>query len=108
MIWSNSAVGVVKGILYGFKLLVYMFIVGVVSAIPIGFGARMMDWTRYEATYQNGIAAGLIGTGNLLFVAGTMGILYKVIADGVKAGMDASSMNNTIRQQTGPAPDNDS
>ncbi len=100
---SGSAVGVVKGILYGFKLLVYMFIVGVVSAIPIGIGARMMDWTRYEATYQNGIAAVVIATGNLLFVAGTMGILYKVIADGVKAGMDASTAGDALRDHSGSA-----
>jgi hypothetical protein len=81
-----STVSVQEGIRYGFGLLGYLLGVGGIGGITllVGFGLFR----------SGGILAALGGllviAGVVVVYAGFLGIAYKVIADGVKVGVEAA------------------
>jgi hypothetical protein len=75
-----ATVSTIDGIKYGFRLLGYGIAVFVIAAIVIGIGLLIGD--------SSAIVGGIISLiGALILYAGILGTLYKVIADGVSAGV---------------------
>lgn len=90
------AVNTVDGIKYGFQLMGYLLGVGIVAMFVIGIGSGMVGSAQgglYGETNFGQLVLGAIITlvGVLTLYAGMMGLLYKVIADGVERGNRAAS-----------------
>lgn len=73
------AVNTLRGILYGFRLIIYVLLVSIFGLIPVILGIKL-----FMEGNQRGIALVIIGF--LITYAGSLGILYKVIADAVARG----------------------
>lgn len=81
-------VDTIDGIVYGFRIIGYSIGVFAVAGIISAIGFALLD---------GGGAAGIIGglialVGVLAFFAGVIGVLYKLIADGVEKGMNAAHL----------------
>lgn len=74
------AVNVVNGITYGFRLFGYLLGISILGLLPLGIGGLLLDGTPL-------VGALLMVFGFLVFYAGSFGLIYKVIADAVSAGM---------------------
>jgi hypothetical protein len=75
-----ATVNPIDGIKYGFRLLGYGVAVLVLGGIVFGIGGMIAR--------NSPIIGGIIAiVGSLILVAGFLGLQYKVIADGVKAGI---------------------
>jgi len=75
-----ATVSTIDGIKYGFRLLGYGIAVFVIAAVVIAIGGVIAD--------SSAIVGGIIALiGFLILYAGILGTLYKVIADGVSAGV---------------------
>lgn len=90
------AVNAADAIAYGFRIIGYFIIVAVVGFVVMliggGFlgasgGGPMGGGPNIGGMLFGGI---IFLVGILVFYAGTFGVLYKVIADGVKAGVEAA------------------
>ncbi len=86
-----TAVSVLDGIRYGFVLLVYFVAVFLVGGIVLGIGVAI---GAGGANGDNGafvLIGGLLAlVGGLVVYAGLFGVLYKIIADGVKRGIESA------------------
>lgn len=78
-----TVVNPIDGIVYGFRIMGYFIAVIIAGAVVLGVGNIGFD----TASVPGGLLS-LIGF--LIIQAGTFGILYKVIADGVAAGMESA------------------
>lgn len=74
------AVNVINGVTYGFRLFGYLVGLSILSFLPLGIGVILLDGTPL-------VGALLMVFGFLMFYAGTFGLIYKVIADAVSAGV---------------------
>jgi hypothetical protein len=81
-----NTVSVREGIEYGFSLLAYILGVGVAGGIVIAIGFVLFDGGGISAA----IGGLLFLVGIIVIYAGFLGIAYKVIADGVKVGIEAA------------------
>lgn len=84
---SMATVNPIDGIKYGFRLLGYGLAVFLIAAIFMGIGTFIADGSSEV------IGGILILLGGLVFYAGFLGIGYKVIADGVKAGVEDAGVS---------------
>lgn len=90
------AVNAMDGITYGFRLIGYFLAVGIVGGVVTivgsGFmGAGAAPGVGGSANPGMALLGGLIAlAGVLVIYAGTLGVMYKVIGDGVKAGIEAA------------------
>ncbi|PSP73311.1 hypothetical protein BRC86_09585 [Halobacteriales archaeon QS_3_64_16] len=87
-----AAVNVVDGVKYGFVLLGYFIAVFVVGGVLFGIGLAVSA----GGTEGNSIGFVLVGgllalIGGLVINAGLFGVLYKIVADGVKRGIETAS-----------------
>ncbi|WP_123535117.1 hypothetical protein [Halosimplex salinum] len=89
-----TTVSAVNGLAYGFKVMAVFGVVLTVAAVLTAVGTNMIATAR-TVSYLGGVAtdwprliagAVLSLTGGLTLYAGSMGLLYKVIADGVRRG----------------------
>ena len=72
------------GLQYGFQLLGYLLLVGIGGGIVVGIGSMI--------TENSPLIGGLFTVvGILVIYAGSLGLLYKVIADGVKTGVEGAN-----------------
>lgn len=76
----------ITGIKYGFELMAYGVAVWLIAILVMGAGIALADG---GSTIAGGIVA-LIGF--LAFFAGLFGMSYKLIADGVEKGVNASKV----------------
>lgn len=83
-----ETVNTVEGIKYGFGLLVYLLGVGLAGGIIAIIGAIIAQGGGIVATLIGGL---ILLAGVLVIYAGGLGIAYKVVADGVKVGVEAAS-----------------
>jgi hypothetical protein len=87
-----QTVSTTDGIKYGFKLLGYFLVVGVIGGVIAAIGAGMVaasvETGRYSDPNFMGILAGALITlfGLAVVYAGILGTTYKVIADAVYLG----------------------
>lgn len=73
-----------EGVRYGFQLLGYLLAVGIGGGIIVVIGGAMSE--------NSPILGGIIAfAGVLVIYAGGLGLLYKVIADGVKTGVEGAN-----------------
>lgn len=92
---SMATVGVRKSVKYGFVLLGYFVSIFIVGGIIAGIGSLILEAGR-ESGGAGGLLLVLVGfiigfVGLFILVAGFIGINYKVIADGVKHGIENST-----------------
>lgn len=92
-----ATVDTVDAIKYGFSLIGYLIAVYIVGIIVIMIGVAMGGAATGGLAGQTNLGAGLLGllivlVGYFIVIAGSLGIGYKVIADGVSAGVDNSSL----------------
>mgnify|MGYP000477668030 CR=1 FL=1 len=89
-----AAVSLTDGLAYGFRVMAVFALVLTVALVATAFGTTMVTTAR-TVTYlggtstdwvQLGLGAVLSLGGGLTLYAGSMGLLYKVIADGVRRG----------------------
>jgi len=83
-----STVNVVEGVRYGLDLILYILVIGLVTGFAgmLGLGIASVDNIVFT------LLGGLLSLGAFLaFYAGMMGILYKVIADGVSVGVQSAN-----------------
>ena len=80
-----TAVGVLDGIKYGFVLLGYFVAVFVVGAVLIGIGGAV----GAGGTGGNDVVFAVVG--GLVVLAGSFGVLYKIIADGARRGVESAN-----------------
>lgn len=103
-------VSVLDGIKYGFRLIGYVLGVGLAAGVIMIIGVAIADAGGSTAAF-----GGLVALfGFLAFYAGMMGIMYKVIADGVTMGVNASNIGSQYertrsdqRSQRGVQPQHD-
>jgi len=74
------AVNIINGVTYGFRLFGYLLGITILGLLPLGIGMWLLDGTPL-------VGALLMVFGFLVVYAGTFGLIYKVIADAVSAGM---------------------
>jgi hypothetical protein len=75
-----ATVSTIDGIKYGFRLLGYGLAVFLIAGLVMGIGAVMSDSSEI-------IGGIIVLIGALVFYAGFLGTVYKVIADGVSIGV---------------------
>ncbi|AGN01650.1 hypothetical protein L593_08525 [Salinarchaeum sp. Harcht-Bsk1] len=82
-------VSTIDGIEYGFRIMIYAVLVVLIAIV---FGA--ISWILIDAGGDLLTAiGGIIGlVGGLIVYAGALGVLYKVIADGVERGVQAANV----------------
>jgi hypothetical protein len=83
-----ATINIVEGVRYGLDLIVYIFVIGLAAGfgLLIGVGIGSVDNIVFTLT------GSLLALASFLaFYAGMMGILYKVIADGVTVGIEAAN-----------------
>jgi hypothetical protein len=86
-----TAVGVLSGIKYGFVLLGYFIAVFLVGGVILGIGVAIASGgTTGGDTALLAVGAVLSVIGGLIVYAGVFGVLYKIIADGVKRGIESA------------------
>lgn len=88
-----TAVDIREGVRYGFVLLGYFLVIFVVGGVLVEVGAELL------LNFENLLAA-VAGTvaillGLLVLSAGLSGIAYKIIADGVEAGILSAERTTT-------------
>lgn len=89
-----TTVSVTDGLAYGFRVMAVFGLVLTVAAVLVVVGANMVTTARTYGLYgQVGtdwgkflLGAALSLAGGLTLYAGSMGLLYKVVADGVGRG----------------------
>ncbi|MDL5363183.1 hypothetical protein [Halalkalicoccus sp. NIPERK01] len=89
-----TTVNVIDGVRYGLDLIVYIFVIGLATGfgLLIGIAIGGVDNIVFS------LVGALLALGSFLaFYAGMMGILYKVIADGVTVGMNAANESSETR-----------
>lgn len=79
-----TAVGIRSGVKYGFLLMGYFIGVFIIGGLLSGAGILVASSDSIALTIGGGLLA-LIGV--VIIYAGSMGVLYKVIADGVETGV---------------------
>lgn len=84
------AVDFTETIKYGSKLLLYILPITIVSAIFIAPGALLITPSEPLPGVHPEAGIILVAIGLLIFIAGMMGILYKIISDGVEKGRKAT------------------
>lgn len=88
------AVNVVNGITYGFRLFGYLVGISILGLLPLGSGVVLLDGNPL-------LGALLMVVGFLVFYAGSFGLIYKVIADAVSAGVrDVSHQSEPVVAET--------
>lgn len=81
------AVNALDGIKYGFRLLGYFALVAIAAFVIVLVG--MLGGMGSDGGMSLfGALFALIGV--LVFYAGSLGVMYKVIADGVKVGIESA------------------
>lgn len=86
------AVDVIDAVGYGIRMLLYILFVAALGVVPILFGVSQVASTLAKQGILAGIASldlfslFLILWGVIMLAAGSLGALYKVIADGVRKG----------------------
>lgn len=88
IIFAMATVNVVEGVRYGLDLIVYIFVIGLAAGLGLMLGFAFVSIDNILFTL---IGSLLALASFLAFYAGMMGILYKVIADGVTVGMEAAN-----------------
>jgi|AntDeeMinimDraft_4_1070355.scaffolds.fasta_scaffold00012_20 hypothetical protein len=83
------AVSTVDGIKYGFQMMLYFTVLVVIGVVIFSIGGGMI--ASAESGYDTNIGQMIFGAvvslgGVLTIYAGSMGALYKVIADAVEEG----------------------
>jgi len=86
-------VSTVEGIGYGFRIMLYAIAVFVIAVVFFVGSAFFLDMN--EGVFR-AIGALLGFLGALIAYAGALGLLYKVIADGVERGVSAA--DGTLRR----------
>jgi hypothetical protein len=88
-----TAVSVTDGLAYGLRMVAVFGLLLTVAAVSTAVGANMATTARTYGLYGGGMNWGqfLLGAvlslaGGLTLYAGSMGLLYKVVADGVRRG----------------------
>jgi len=95
-----TTVSIVDGIKYGFRLLAYVLVVAVVAGLFLVGGSAIastgVDPNTESVTSLGRVAAGALVTllGVLFAVAGGAGVLYKIIADGVRTGVQDAALGS--------------
>lgn len=83
-----ATVNVVEGVRYGLDLIVYIFVIGLAAGFGLLIGFAFVSFDNIIFT----LIGSLLSLASFLaFYAGMMGILYKVIADGVTVGIEAAN-----------------
>lgn len=90
------AVNSLDGIKYGFRLLGYLVVVGIIGGGILGLGFLLL------ADDSLVLGSILLLVGYLTFFAGQFGIIYKIIADGVSAGVTDAGVSMGGAQQQPP------
>lgn len=96
---AMATVNVIDGVRYGLDLIVYIFVIGLATGLGLLIGIAIGGVDNIVFSL---IGALLALASFLAFYAGMMGILYKVIADGVTVGMNAA--NESSETRTSPRP----
>lgn len=94
-----STVSISEGVRYGFNLIIYILVIGIATGLGVLVGGALVSVDNVVVTL---VGAFLALASVLGFYAGMMGILYKVIADGVAVGVTAA---NEPSAPTGRDPD---
>ena len=88
-----SAVSVTDGLAYGLRMMAVFGVLLTVAAVLALVGTNMVTTARTYGLYGGGmdwaqflLGAALSLAGGLTLYAGSMGLLYKVVADGVRRG----------------------
>ncbi len=84
------AVDFSETIKYGSKLLLYILPIAIVAGIFLTPGALLITPTEPLAGSHPVAGIILIAIGLLILTAGMMGVLYKIISDGVERGREAT------------------
>ncbi|ADJ16724.1 hypothetical protein [Halalkalicoccus jeotgali] len=94
-----ATVNVIGGVRYGLDLIIYIFVIGLATGLGLLLGIAIGGVDNMVFS----LVGGLIALASFLaFYAGMMGILYKVIADGVTVGIEA--VNEPSETRTPPRP----
>lgn len=100
-----SAIGVGGVIRYGFEMLLYHLLIYTIGGVIIGLGLLIVtNGADQMAASDPGsvLAGGLFGFfGGMVILAGELGIVYKIIADSVMAGMESSRGGSTNPRSSG-------
>jgi len=84
-----SRVSTGEGIKYGFSLLGYLVAVSLVAFVVVAIGAGMAGRSVENGTFGEAILGALVVlAGVLIFYAGFIGTVYKVIVDGVTTALE--------------------
>lgn len=90
-----ATVNVIEGVRYGLDLIVYIFIIGLVTGFGLLIGVAIGNVDNIVFS----LVGALLALGSFLaFYAGMMGILYKVVADGVTIGVQAADESSSKAQ----------
>lgn len=90
---------------YGGSLILYLVVLYVVGGVGVFLGIAMMGVGSRVPVGDGILITPLLGLllvliGYLIVVAGTLGIGYKVIADGVSRGVDNSAAVRTLLDES--------
>lgn len=81
-----SKVSIMEGIKFGFSLLLYILGIIIISGIPTAAGYYLIVIQGFTGP-NLWVGYILVFVGAVIFFSGMMGIVYKVVADGVHEGV---------------------
>lgn len=82
-----SKVSIMEGLKFGFSLLVYIIGIIIISGIPGAAGFYLLYMENVTGGYMLWVAYALSFISAIIFFSGMMGMMYKVVADGVHEGV---------------------
>ena len=94
-----AAVTIREGIRYGVSLLGYFVALSIVGGISVGIGIALAALDSAIATLIGFI---ILLIGIVIFYAGTLGVGYKLIADGVARGIQSLDASTNEAERRGP------